>query len=94
MPIIGIDLGTTNSVVTYFSEDGPKVIPNSLGEELTPSVVSVGDDGEIYRITPTEEISIGYIEDNGDVYIKDKNVGYVNEKADIIFDANALKVLS
>ena len=48
MPIIGIDLGTTNSVVSYFTEEGPKVIPNSLGDYLTPSVVSVGDDGEIY----------------------------------------------
>ncbi len=46
--IIGIDLGTTNSLVTYFSEQGPKIIPNSFGENLTPSIVSVGDNGEIF----------------------------------------------
>ena len=46
--IIGIDLGTTNSLAAYFSEDGPKIIPNRLGKHLTPSVVSVGEDGEIY----------------------------------------------
>ncbi|MDR3304649.1 MAG: molecular chaperone HscC [Clostridiales Family XIII bacterium] len=47
MPIIGIDLGTTNSLAAYFTPEGPKIIPNSFGEHLTPSVVSVGDDGEI-----------------------------------------------
>jgi molecular chaperone HscC len=48
MPIIGIDLGTTNSLAAYFTKDGPKIIPNSFGEHLTPSIVSVGEDGEIY----------------------------------------------
>jgi len=42
--IVGIDLGTTNSLVAYFTEDGPKIIPNRLGKNLTPSVVSVGHD--------------------------------------------------
>src|SRR5687767_14474095 len=37
--IIGIDLGTTNSVAAYLSDDGPRLIPNALGETLTPSVV-------------------------------------------------------
>lgn len=44
---IGIDLGTTNSLISYWTEDGPKIIPNSLGENLTPSVVSIDDNGEI-----------------------------------------------
>ena len=42
--IIGIDLGTTNSLVACYTEDGPKIIPNRLGKDLTPSVVSM--DGE------------------------------------------------
>ncbi|MDR2940691.1 MAG: molecular chaperone HscC [Clostridiales bacterium] len=46
--IIGIDLGTTNSLVAYFTESGPQIIPNSFGENLTPSVVSVGEEGEVY----------------------------------------------
>lgn len=46
--IIGIDLGTTNSLAAYFTEEGPKIIPNRLGESLTPSVVSVDEDGQIY----------------------------------------------
>ncbi|NLK22220.1 MAG: molecular chaperone HscC [Epulopiscium sp.] len=46
--IIGIDLGTTNSLVAYFTENGPKIIPNRLGKNLTPSVVSMDEDGQIY----------------------------------------------
>lgn len=46
--IVGIDLGTTNSLVAYFSEEGPKIIPNRLGKRLTPSVVSVDEEGNIY----------------------------------------------
>ena len=46
--IIGIDLGTTNSLVTYFTEEGPKIIPNRLGKYLTPSVVSIDENNEIY----------------------------------------------
>lgn len=45
--IVGIDLGTTNSLVAYYTEDGPKMIPNRLGKNLTPSIVSVDGD-EIY----------------------------------------------
>jgi molecular chaperone HscC len=46
--IIGIDLGTTNSLVAYWKEDGPAIIPNVLGSNLTPSVVSVDEQsGEI-----------------------------------------------
>lgn len=46
--IIGIDLGTTNSLAAYFTEKGPKMIPNRLGKHLTPSVVSVDEQNQIY----------------------------------------------
>ena len=46
--IIGIDLGTTNSLVSYFKDDHPIIIPNIFGKNLTPSVVSINDNGEIY----------------------------------------------
>lgn len=45
--IIGIDLGTTNSLVAYYTGDKPQIIPNRLGKNLTPSVVSVDGD-QIY----------------------------------------------
>ncbi|HEY9060520.1 MAG TPA: molecular chaperone HscC [Pseudobacteroides sp.] len=47
MAIIGIDLGTTNSLVSYWTEDGAVIIPNSLGQNLTPSVVSIDDNGDV-----------------------------------------------
>jgi len=48
MAIIGIDLGTTNSLVSYFDGEAPVVIPNVFGDRLTPSVVSVDENGEIF----------------------------------------------
>lgn len=46
--IVGIDLGTTNSLIAYFTEEGPRIIPNRLGKNLTPSVVSVDSEGNVY----------------------------------------------
>ncbi len=43
--IVGIDLGTTNSLVAVFRHGAPELIPNALGHFLTPSAVSVADDG-------------------------------------------------
>jgi molecular chaperone DnaK len=45
--IIGIDLGTTNSVVAVMEGKEPKVIVNEEGSRLTPSVVAWDDKGEI-----------------------------------------------
>lgn len=45
--IIGIDLGTTNSVVATMEKNGPFIVPNSLGERLTPSVVGFTKSGDI-----------------------------------------------
>lgn len=47
MAIVGIDLGTTNSLVCVCQNGRPVLIPNSLGELLTPSAVSVDENGEI-----------------------------------------------
>ncbi len=44
--IIGIDLGTTNSVVAVMEGDQVKVIPNQEGNPLTPSVVAFTDKGD------------------------------------------------
>ncbi len=48
MAIIGIDLGTTNSLAAVYREGRAELIPNSFGEYLTPSVVSVDEDGQVY----------------------------------------------
>ena len=46
-PIIGIDLGTTNSLCAIFHEGEPRLIPNSVGEFLTPSIVGITDEGAL-----------------------------------------------
>jgi len=46
-PIIGIDLGTTNSLVAYMAGDRPVVIPGEDGSNLVPSVVALDTRGEI-----------------------------------------------
>jgi molecular chaperone DnaK len=43
--IIGIDLGTTNSVVAFMEGGQPKVIPNQEGANTTPSIVAYANDG-------------------------------------------------
>jgi molecular chaperone DnaK len=46
-PIIGIDLGTTNSCVAIMQGGAPKVIENSEGNRTTPSIVAYLEDGEV-----------------------------------------------
>lgn len=46
--IIGIDLGTTNSLASVWLDGKCVLIPNAFGEFLTPSVVNVDNDGTIY----------------------------------------------
>ncbi|MCE5228428.1 molecular chaperone DnaK [bacterium] len=45
-PVIGIDLGTTNSVVAVIESSEPKVIPNQEGHVRTPSVVAIGENND------------------------------------------------
>lgn len=45
--IVGIDLGTTNSLIGCYDESGPRLFTNALGSFLTPSVVSVDDTGQV-----------------------------------------------
>lgn len=47
MAVIGIDLGTTNSLASVWRNGRCELIPNSFGEFLTPSVVGFDDDGSI-----------------------------------------------
>jgi molecular chaperone HscC len=53
--MIGIDLGTTNSLVAVWSGGASELVPNALGSVLTPSVVSIDDDGTILVGTAARE---------------------------------------
>src|SRR5438045_7975168 len=46
--VVGIDLGTTNSLVAFVKDGAPVVIRDRSGDALVPSVVSAPEDGSIY----------------------------------------------
>jgi Fe-S protein assembly chaperone HscA len=46
--VVGIDLGTTNSLVAYVRDGEPRVIRDSAGDALVPSVVSLAEDGTVF----------------------------------------------
>src|ERR1700730_16305010 len=56
--VIGIDLGTTNSVVAVMEGGEVKVIPNQEGNRLTPSVVAFTDKGDILVGDPAKRQAI------------------------------------
>nr|WP_299425072.1 molecular chaperone HscC [Sphingomonas bacterium] len=53
--IIGIDLGTTNSAAAVWRDGAAELIPNALGDFLTPSAVSLGDDGALLVGLPARD---------------------------------------
>ncbi len=69
--IVGIDLGTTNSLIAYYTDEGPKIIPNRLGENLTPSVVSIDENGEVYVGKTAQERMRLYPETSAAVFKRD-----------------------
>jgi molecular chaperone DnaK (HSP70) len=56
--VIGIDLGTTNSLAAFLDLTGPKIIPGADGDKLVPSVVSINLSGEIVVGNPARELLI------------------------------------
>ena len=56
--IVGIDLGTTNSLVAFMDLTGPRIIPGEDGEGLVPSVVSYTPTGETVVGNPARELLI------------------------------------
>lgn len=69
--IVGIDLGTTNSLIAYYSEEGPKIIPNRLGKNLTPSVVSMDEQEQIYVGDVAVERNLLYPGSSASVFKRD-----------------------
>jgi molecular chaperone HscC len=58
MALVGIDLGTTNSLCAVFQDGKPVLIPNSVGQVLTPSVVGVVGDGQILVGAAAKELRV------------------------------------
>lgn len=66
--IIGIDLGTTNSLVSCFVDGKPIIIPNRLGRYLTPSVISMDEKEQIYVGETAKERMLLYSENTAAVF--------------------------
>lgn len=58
MTILGIDLGTTNSLCAIFEKERPVLIPSPHGRFLTPSVVARLDDGQILVGDAAKELRV------------------------------------
>jgi molecular chaperone HscC len=56
--ILGIDLGTTHSAAAHLTGDGPRLIPNALGETLTPSVVGIDPGGNLLVGRAAKELQV------------------------------------
>src|SRR6185312_909799 len=56
--VVGIDLGTTNSLIAYMDLTGPKIIPGADGGKLVLSIVSVSESGEIVVGSAARELLI------------------------------------
>jgi molecular chaperone HscC len=56
--LIGIDLGTTNSAAAHLTDQGPQLIPNALGEVLTPSVVGIDAAGKLVVGRAAKELQV------------------------------------
>lgn len=88
--IIGIDLGTTNSLAAFFAGDGPEIIPNRLGRHLTPSVVSLDEEGQIYVGDSARERQLLYPESAASVFKRDMGSGKKFRLLDKSFTAEEL----
>src|SRR6202011_701271 len=56
--VVGIDLGTTNSLIAYMDATGPKIIPGPDGDKLVPSIVSITTSGDPVVGNPARELLI------------------------------------
>lgn len=88
--IVGIDLGTTNSAISYFTAEGAKLIPNSLGEYLTPSVVSVDEDNRFYIGKVAKERKVLYPNRTADVFKRSIGTNKVFDLGNMKFSAEEL----
>ena len=88
--IIGIDLGTTNSLVACYTPEGPKIIPNRFGKLLTPSVVSIDENNEIYVGESAAARKLVHPETTADVFKRSMGSGRTFTLGDKSFTAEEL----
>lgn len=75
MTVIGIDLGTTNSLGCVYRNGKAELIPNAYGSYLTPSVVSMTEDGKLIVGQPAKDRLITHPERTVSSFKKDMGTG-------------------
>ena len=75
MAVIGIDLGTTNSLGCVYRNGKVELIPNAYGSYLTPSVVSMTEDGKLIVGQPAKDRLITHPERTVSSFKKDMGTG-------------------
>lgn len=88
--LVGIDLGTTNSLVACYKDGKVEIIPNRLGKKLTPSVVAVDDDNNILVGETAREYGYLNPERSAKVFKRSMGTDKVYELGDMKFDSEEL----
>ncbi|MBQ4650213.1 MAG: molecular chaperone HscC [Firmicutes bacterium] len=73
--LIGIDLGTTNSLAACYRDGEPVLIPNRLGGYLTPSVVSIDEEGNLFTGQVAKEKMITSPDQSASVFKRSMGTG-------------------
>ena len=60
--IVGIDLGTTNSLIAYMDLTGPRIVEDADGRKIVPSIVSLTEDGKLVAGEPAAELLLTHSE--------------------------------
>lgn len=88
--LVGIDLGTTNSLVACYKDGKVEIIPNRLEKKLTPSVVAVDDDNNILVGETAREYGYLNPERSAKVFKRSMGTDKVYELGDMKFDSEEL----
>lgn len=91
--IVGIDLGTTNSLIACFTESGAQIIPNRLGRHLTPSVVSIDEKSVILVGETAKEYGLLHPDRMAEVFKRSMGTGRKYSIGDREFLAEELSAL-
>ncbi len=88
--IVGIDLGTTNSGIGFWKDGEHVAIPNALGHKLTPSVISIDENGDVLVGEPAKARLISHPERSVSQFKRSMGSAKRFKLADKNFDATEL----
>lgn len=93
MYVLGIDLGTTNSLITVQHQGKVRCIPNALGSDLTPSVVGLDDDGSVLVGATAKQRLVSHPDLTASVFKRDMGTDTVVQLGKREFRAEELSAL-